>query len=58
VNTGETPPVALPSCDARHRSVVDQTVKLDPALVILASADNTLDRVTDKVTPAADVSVY
>jgi len=58
VNTGESPPVALPSCDARHGFVVDQTVKLNPALVILASADNTLDRVPGKATPAAAAPVY
>lgn len=58
VNTGGTTPLALPTCDSRHRFVLDQTSKLKPALVILASADNTLDRVPGKATPAAAAPAY
>lgn len=58
VNTGEIPPAPLPACDGRHRFVLAQTRKLKPALVILASADNTLDRVPGKTSPAAAAPAY
>jgi peptidoglycan/LPS O-acetylase OafA/YrhL len=53
----QRPPKYMPDCDSRHRWMLSETARLNPSLVILASAP-TLDRLASKATGSAAESEY